>query len=507
MNIYLINDAETVHFEFIANNIYQLPANGYSIERDEARACNYLKVNTERVIEPRIVAHTTEDKMSAAISIYPPINSTTEITLDYILEELALRKKIAKQCVDVAKFDDILDKLNNGYAIERLECVSGKAAQHGENAKVEFFFDKPVHKPKILPNGSVDFKQVSDYIMVKQNQLLVRMTPATSGEKGYDVSGTDILPIPGVRREVFMGSNIYANDDKTEYRAELGGFVVYVNNTISVNPMLKIYGDVDLKVGNIEFDGPVHISNNVLTGFMVKGEDIVIDGVDEDAILIAQNDITIKTGIKGLGSKGYVKAGGDVSVGYCENASIQAAGNVEINKYSFNSKIYAQSVNTVQGDSVISGGLVRAFSSIRIASAGTKGTNDMLLAVGISPIYSEKAKKITEELERLKDALEKVNEVLSQLDLTNVNVLKNPKVVQLKETATILQHKIPTMQEKHDELMEKAMCSDPVITVEKLIRAGVQVQFYDEVITISTDMNRVEFYFDRELNEIAFRQI
>ncbi len=503
MNIYILGDVDASHLEYVANNVYQLSEKNYSIETDSDNK-SYIKVDTTRVVEVIANAKVSSDKMSASISLYPSINSENDIDLETLFGDIERRYKISAKFIDRTMFNEAIEHVKRGYIIENIECAQGIPVQHGTNARLEFFFDMPKVKPKIMENGHVDYKETQQYIMAREGQLLVRIVPATEGVKGVEVTGVDIVPIPGVKKEIQVGDGVLVDIDQTEYKAAHSGYIVYENNKISVFPMVRIIGNLDFKVGNIHFEGPVHVSKDVLPGFTINADEIVIEGIDEDAILVSRGDIIINTGIKGLGNKGYVKAGGNVKAGYSENASIQAAGSVEIEKYCFNTKIYAHSVSTTTDAAVVTGGAIRAFSTIRIANAGTKGTNDMLLAVGTSPIYDEKAKKIAQEIEKLNASLEKLDEVLSQLDLNNINIIHNPKVSKMIESAELIRKNVPLLQKKYEELNKKARCDDPRIIIEKSIKVGVQIQFYDTVITMKDDMGKVEFYYNDATDEIEF---
>ena len=98
-------------------------------------------------------------------------------------------------------------------------------------------------------------------------------------------------------------------------------------------PRLQIDGDVDMRIGNIRVEGNIHITGNVQSGFIIEADDIIVDGIVENAELKARNTIVIRRGIKGIISKGFVKAGGNVYIGYGENARILKGGELSIEKY------------------------------------------------------------------------------------------------------------------------------------------------------------------------------
>ena len=116
--------------------------------------------------------------------------------------------------------------------------------------------------------------------------------------------------------------------------------------------MLQVDGDVDMRIGNVRFEGTIHVTGNVQSGFIIDSDDIIVEGVVEHAELKARNSIVIKTGVKSIIDKGSIKAGGNISVGYCENANISAGGELSIEKYCFNSDIEAAQVSAVGKDTI-----------------------------------------------------------------------------------------------------------------------------------------------------------
>src|SRR5690606_12118002 len=81
------------------------------------------------------------------------------------------------------------------------------------------------------------------------------------------------------------------------------------NDKINVFPIFEVKGDVDFRVGNIDFVGMVLIRGNVLSGFKIKATgDIRIMGEVEAADLEAGENIEIMAGVVAQG-KGSIIAG------------------------------------------------------------------------------------------------------------------------------------------------------------------------------------------------------
>lgn len=494
--------------DHIAKNVYNLLPEEYDIVQDWDNDGEYaLNIKTLRRIDPIIKASISRDRARAEISIYPGINSNKVFSDKDIVMILRDRWRFAYPCIKKRVLAEFASHYRRGMIVEKIPVVEGQPVVNGKDAIVRILFERPSQQPTLLSNGNVDYKNFTNFIIVKEGDLLIKRTPPTAGTKGFDVTGEDINPLPGKDRIIVAVEGVDVDEEKTEYRARYGGHVVFTGNAISVLPLLYIGGNVDYGTGNINFDGTVRIAKDVLAGFCVSADDIIIEGINENAMLIASNSINIKVGIKGMktgGSKGYVKAGTDVVTGYSENSRISAKGSIEIKKYCFNSILSANRIFTSSKTAIVAGGVLRAFSIIHLHNAGTKGTNDMLLEVGTSQDTEDRTAMIRAELLQQGETLKKIMSALAQMDLKNPAVLNNPKVRQLLDTANMLKRKQPLLKAKLEETKKKATYPDPRIIIENKARAGIKIKIFDVQMELQTDMMNVEFYFDWEKEDIAY---
>ncbi len=499
-------DTSRARLDMVAKNVYTLLPEEYNVVQNDDNKGEYvLDVRTLRRFDPIIRASVSPDRAKAEISIYPGINSTKTLSDEDIIEILKERWHFEPLYIKKDVIAEFAGYYRQGMIAEKIPAVESLPVVDGKDAVIRILFEKPSQKPKLLNNGSVDYKNFTNFIMVNKGDLLIKRTPPTEGSKGFDVTGAEIFPMPGKENIIEAMDGVTVNEDKTEYRAKCSGHVVFTGTMISVLPLLSVDGNVDYRTGNINFEGTVYVSKDVLTGFSVNADDIIIEGIDEDAVLTARNSINIKVGIKGLGNKGYVKAGVDVVTGYSENSRISARGSIEIKKYCFNSALSANRIFTSSKDAIVNGGSLRAFSVVHLHNAGSKGTNDMLIEAGTSQEMEERAYNIKAELEQLGETLKKIMSVLSQTDLKNPAVVKNPKVRKLLETASMLKRKQSLLEAKLEETKKKSCHPDPRIIIENNARAGIKIKIFNSQIVLKTDMTKVEFYFDRETEDISFQ--
>ena len=463
MTIRIAGEQDKHKLDFAARNIYTLPNDEYRVLPSSLKDGDYiLEVKTIRFIEPIIRVIVSDDMLTARVSFYPGINTDKKTKYQDVVLHLTEKNKISPGYINDKALKEAIDLLNDGF---------------------------------------------TKFIFVEKDQLIIKRTPPDKGKDGRDISGNIIKAVEGVDKGIEVVEGVYSNLEKTEYRSKYNGHIILSGNTISVLPMLQINGDVDMRVGNVRFEGTIQITGNVQSGFIIDADDIIVEGIVENADLKARNTIVIKKGIKGVITKGSIKAGGNISVGYCENANISAGGELSIEKYCFNSNIEAATVRAVGKDTIISGGYLRVFSNLHVTNLGSKNSGKMEVNLGYSPLLQNKAEKVKVEINQLSESLEKINDVLSKLNIQDPKIQSNPKVRMLLDSAETFKRRLPLLEKKYNDLMRKSVCDAPKIIVENVIYPGVELKMLNISRKIKSEMSRVEFTYNELSREIINKPI
>jgi len=311
--------------------------------------------------------------------------------------------------------DEALRKMLDGKDYgEPYVVARATPSEDGEDGRLVFHFstDPRTGSPVEIGGGRVDYRVLDLFIPVTEGQLLVTKTDATEGQPGSSVRGNLIKQRYGKEAVLPRGKNIIINEDRTEISASSSGMVEYVNNSINVSNVYNIKGDCDMSVGNIDFDGSVHISGSVRSGHTVKATGgISVAGSVEAAKLIAGGNIEVKGGMQGSG-KGSIEAGGTVSIMYVEQGVIYADGPVTID-VSIHSRIESGSTIHAKGKrGAIIGGHAAAAGDIIVNFIGTLSGTKTDVEVGVMP--RKRARVLALEKEMEKNAADKIK--LNQLD-------------------------------------------------------------------------------------------
>ena len=296
---------------------------------------------------------------------------------------------------------------------ESFVIASATMPEDGENGKLVFHFqtDKKTAKPKELEGGKVDYRSLDLYVPVEEGQLLVERIPATEGTAGITVRGKNIKQRPGKDVQLPKYKNAIINNEKTEMRAKSAGMVEYVYGSVNVSNVYKIDGDVDMGVGNIDFDGSVHIGGNVIAGHVIKATGgVVVGGVVEASEIIAGGNVEIKRGMQGM-DKGRIEAGGSISLLYIERGKAVAGGSITVDA-SIHSTIEAGDSLYAKGKrGSIIGGRAVAAEEIVANSIGSVSHVRTEVEVGVMPQKRTRLTDLEADMEKLKAEMTKLDQL------------------------------------------------------------------------------------------------
>lgn len=320
----------------------------------------------------------SQDGMSASLYLTPPQDGP--YTVEYLVTLLGEHN--IKQGVNLASLQRIVRKeLYN----EAIVVARGKDAVNGKDGFFTFHFntEQTDHRPTILANGSVDYFNNASYEFAKEDQLLAEYTSATPGEYGYTVTGKLIIPKRGKDLPYLRGKGIRITEDKTKYFATCSGQIEFKNNQINIVNCLSINKDLDISVGNINFDGNVEIMGNIIPNMIVRATGYVkVNGYVESATIYAGGDVVLAKGIQG-GGVSYIESGGDVSAPFFESTTIKCEGCLNSN-HILNCDVTANDSVLLSGKrGLILGGTTRALRYIDATSVGNKAELPTKLILGV----------------------------------------------------------------------------------------------------------------------------
>ena len=367
------------------------------IEKGEGRA-KIAPGQSEYVYGEELSVTVSKDELEASARLLPPEPNATMLTLE------AAKTKLLEAGVTHGVDDSALTALIEEKDYGEPQVVArATPPEDGVEGKLVFNFstDERTGSPREIGGGRVDYYSLDLYVPVTEGQLLVTRTVATEGQPGTTVKGNIIKQKPGKEITMPRCKNAEVNPDKTEMHAACSGMVDFVNNSVNVSSVYKVDGDCDVSVGSIDFDGSVHVSGSVRSGYTIKATNgITVGGGIEAATLMAGGNVEVKGGMQGSG-KGKIEAGGSVSIMFLERGTIIADGPVKVD-VSIHSKIETGStIHALGKRGAIIGGHAGAAGDIIASYIGALSSTKTEIEVGFLPRKRARIAALEKEMERL----------------------------------------------------------------------------------------------------------
>lgn len=250
-----------------------------------------------------------DDNMSATLFLSEPAKEEDPYTYEEVMR--ALSNAGVKMGLDDARIHHMVEEQIYNTAVV---IAQGKMVQDGADGYYEFEFETDLKaKPSVREDGSVDYYNMKLYEKVSEGDKLAQYYPPTKGVFGFDVKGKLLAPKAGKPKSNLRGKGFTVSEDGNTYYAAIDGKVEYCNYDLRIVNVLDISGDVDLNIGNIDFNGDVNITGNVITGVTIRAMgSIYIGGYVEGAVIKSNKDIVLNKGVNANGI-GQIEAKGNIS--------------------------------------------------------------------------------------------------------------------------------------------------------------------------------------------------
>lgn len=441
----------------------------------------------ELLIDSVLHIYINKTKLEANILLTEPVGGNMLSTSDIIK---GLNEQGVVFGINNEKIEEVV---KNNMFNQKVVVAEGKLPVDGNDGKVIYIFDEESKTSRTIigEDGSIDYKNLNKIRNVKTGELLAEIIPPTEGINGTDIYGNKIAAKKGNPVVIKKGKNVTESEDGLKVYASKDGEVYFVNNTIYVNEVININGNIDNETGNIQFNGKVNIKGNIRTGFKVEAEgDIEVFGVVESATLISKGNIIIHRGIQG-NNNAYLHCLGDFKSKYIENANIRSEGNVEADTILHSDIISKNKVIASGKKGLIVGGSIKARKEVRASILGSNMGTSTIIEVGIDPEKKDNYEKlkirmtnIEKDIESSKKAINLLNRMSKQQETTKnkqellVRLLKTYEV--LKQKQDVLAKELEIVSEKlYEGNKGKVHCSVIIHPGVRVIIGNSAKQIYD----------------------------
>lgn len=436
----------------------------------------------------------SEDNMNASISGFDlSYYQNFDVSPEWVQAEM-------KRCsIKLTIKDDVSAKLTemilshrdlNGFVV-----CSGVAAVSGQEPYIyQSFKDAASKTIPETESFTIDLRDLQQKTMVKEGELIAEIRHIKPAEAGCNIYGDVIEAAANEDFAIQVGEGVERKGRR--FYATFDGVPVIDNQAISLNKSMIVEGDVNLRSGNIRFDGPVEIHGSIDTGsvVMTKG-DLIVHGTIRGAHVKASGSITVYSGII-TGTEGRIYAGGDVKADFVENSSVTCGGNLIVSKALLNCRIFCNgSIHVRSATGVLAGGKVICRERVKTSNLGFKRGASTDLVVGVDWRI---AKRIEIQRERLLN-LEKASHDYrlnlrtlvqkSSVQLTQkYKAMKEEMQQKLVKSKTIIERVQKTLQESSANL---TFNPESKIFVVDQLSSNVKIQLCHVTIVIAQDFAKV----------------
>lgn len=363
--------------------------------------------------------------------------------------------------IDEEAIDDIA---GDGTHDTMITVARGRQPEPGKDGWYEFLFDSEVKKhPKLNEDGSVDYKNVKWFEIVRKGQKIAIYHKAEPGSPGCRVTGEKFNGKAGREIPPVKGRGFTIEPDGVTYIADIDGKVEYKDGVLEVTSVL-VLDEVTRAAGNINFNGSVYIRNSIGEGTVIRAvKDIMVDGFIEAAQLEAGGDIILKEGAN-AGGRGLLKAHGDVMGKFFENATIEAGGSIKAN-YCLNSNIVAGKNIIISGKfGMLTGGNSYAGRKIESYNIGNAAGTATSLSIGKPDNFAARMKNVEDRMKSVDRELQMLNNIYDEFKEKMEPEVRNANPVYLKVEDAIYT--------KNKEMAELKTLKEQMLKTEELYERG-----------------------------------
>lgn len=445
--------------------------------------------------EPRV--RISDDEMQAFLYIAEDIKENYE-------SEGAIRQFLKEKGINYGIIEENLNNLLEKQLYnQEIMIAQGTKPEDGTDGYYEYKFNMDFSKkPKIRPDGTVDYWSIKMVETVEEGQVIAIYHKAYHGKDGTNVKGNIALAKRGRDQVPLRGKGFERSEDGSIYTALINGKIEMMNGRITILPVYEINGDVDLSVGNIDFRGDVIIHGGVCSGVSIKATgSVTIDGIVEGAQIEAGKDMVLRSGVMGA-SRASITSRGNISAKFFEYTRVHANGSIQADVF-LNCKVSSGKSIVLDGKKAsIIGGDIWAIERIAVHTLGSDGEVKTKVRIGNDEAVKRRISILRNKIEVERENLQKIEDGLKMLQ----DVKSDPRrteLLRVKIRDSALLADDTAELEKLENQVERARGGN--IMVQGKVYPGVCVEMDELRVNVKEEQERLEFV--KNMDKIVMCQL
>jgi uncharacterized protein (DUF342 family) len=304
---------------------------------------------------------------------------------------------------------------------------------------------------------AVDMHIVQTFVNVSSGDEIGRIISPGTGTPGRNVTGQPIPPQPGKPLKCKIGKNILLEEDGARLVATASGRFCQSAGEISVEEEYVVKGDVNFKIGSINFKGVVDVRGDVLDNFDITAtKGLTVSGNIGICDIASDGDVTF-CGMDGQ-DKGRIVCGGTLRAHFIHDAVVECAGDVIVDVEIHNCTLRTLG-QIIVDKGAISGGSYIAQGGIEAKKLGSASSLHTKLQAGVD--YHD-----VELLEKLFSALTETQEKAKQTDSLT-------EIAELRKTSASLTDNIMEIRGKNDAVANAKINAKTILYENVQLSLGV----------------------------------
>lgn len=434
------------------------------------------------------------DEMEAYM-LLPSPDEGEEYTVPYVMQALSERG------VNAGVDHEEIARMVVEEVFER-EVLIARGAQpvDGVDGYFEYKFSTSFdNKPKVRPDGSVDYWSVHTIESVVAGQEIAIYHPPVEGEDGFNVKGKPIQAKKGRDQMPIKGKGFEVQPDGVTYVATVDGKIEMQNNRIVILPVYEISGNAEISLGNIDFRGDVVIHGGVESGVTIRSTgSVTIDGIVEACTIEAGKDVILRSGVLG-GNKASVKTKGSITAKFFEFTNIECDGDIQADVLMDCDVKCQGKVSMTGARGSIIGGTLHAIQGVEVTSLGNDAEKKTEIMVGAGADVASRLRVLEKKIEATETNLQKIEGGLKQFDMLEaergVSYANDPRRMQLlrikiRDTATLANDKEECKKLRRLVEGSRGAC----VSVLQEVYPGVIIRIGDLRFDLRNVGKSIEFY-------------
>jgi uncharacterized protein (DUF342 family) len=316
-----------------------------------------------------------------------------------------LKQYNVQEGIDQQAFEDFCIKAAAGQQLVDMLLASGTPPVHGKDE----FISLMVHPSVVVRKGeddstNVDMHIVQTFLNVSAGDVIGRIIPAEPGTPGKNISGMIIPSHPGKKMKCKVGKNICLEENGTLLVAAAAGRFCQSSEEVSVEHEYLVKGNVNFRIGSINFIGVVEIRGDVMDNFDVTAsKGLMVTGNIGACNIVSDGDISF-CGMNGL-DRGRIICGGTLRAHYIHDVVVECKGDVIVDVEIHNCIIKTLG-RIIVDKGAISGGSYIALGGIEAKKLGSASSQRTELRAGVDCNEAEVLDKLMVTLDETQNKLD-----------------------------------------------------------------------------------------------------